>query len=130
MKNPKLFSPPKNSKAKKFVNNKRRNTQEMYNTSEWSQYRFRFLYHNPQCYACGNPSKVVDHFRAAKGDKELFEKNDNHIPLCTEHHNFVTAKFDRNEDPDTVGKLKWLNEMRTTLKITTRVKVVPYGKKS
>lgn len=128
MQKPKMFNPSRNSGAKKFVNKNRIERQDLYNNKDWTNYRFRFLHHNKQCYCCGAPSSVVDHVRAAKGDVELFEKNTNHIPLCKVCHDTVTAKFDRNETPDTVGKLKYFQENRERLNLKFSVKVIPYRK--
>lgn len=123
---PKMFSPNRHVNAKKFVPRDRQLRQDLYKSKEWVSYRFRFLHHNPKCYACPNDSAVVDHWRAAKGDIELFESNRNHIPLCKCCHDTVTALFDRNEVPDTVGKLKWLKENREKNALTFKVKVIPY----
>lgn len=102
--------------------------QQLYKTKEWTDYRFRFLHHNPICYACGDKSNVVDHLQPHKGNVPLFEKNDNHIPLCNLCHNTITGKFDRISVPDTQGKLRWIQEMRIKKAITVRVKVIPYRK--
>lgn len=59
----------------------------------------------------------------------LFEKTDNHIPLCQKDHNFVSAKFDAKH---VVGssierKIGWLNSRRVPSDewIPDKVKVLP-----
>lgn len=82
----------------------------------WERYRVRFLRENPECYACKKAAIVVDHLVPHQGDARLFEKLDNHIPLCIPCHNTVTTKFDRNYragNPVT-EKIKWLNRNRIT----------------
>lgn len=85
--------------------------------TEWRNYRAKFLAINSECYACGEPATVVDHLVPHKGDVELFKKTDNHIPLCMQHHNFVSAKFDTKY---VIGgtieeKVTWLNGMRISI---------------
>lgn len=100
---------------------------KLYETPEWKIYRVRYLKENPLCYACGNKSEVVDHVTRHRGDKFLFEKTDNHIPLCKRCHNTVTAKFDRHAgDSDrTIEKIKWLNTLRARNCIAFKVRVLP-----
>lgn len=81
---------------------------------DWERYRARFLAINPECYACAKPAVVVDHLKPHQGDQQLFEKLDNHLPLCISCHNTVTTKFDRQYragNPIT-DKIKWLNRNR------------------
>ena len=95
--------------------------------AEWDRYRFRFLHHNKDCYACSAPSKVCDHLIPAKVNKEMyFWKLDNFVPLCSSCHNFITGKFDRLAVPDTEGKMKWLQEQREIRGLNNRVKIVPF----
>lgn len=127
MKKPKQFSTRINN-SKKFVPRDRLQKQDLYKTKEWTAYRFRFLHHNPQCYCCPEKSQVVDHIVAHRGDKQLFEKNDNHLPLCKLCHDTITGLFDRKDSPDTISKLKWIKEKRELHNLKFKVKVVPYIK--
>lgn len=128
MKKPKSFTPNRNTTAKKYVSKQRSTSQGLYKDADWTKYRFRFLATNPKCYCCPAKSNVVDHLVSHKGDIELFEKNDNHIPLCNLCHNTVTGKFDRKDIPDTEGKMKWFADMRAKNNITVRIKVIRYRK--
>ena len=69
---------------------------------------------------------MVDHLFPHKGNTELFEKTDNHLPLCESCHNTVTAKFDRKGKSDELveGKIKWLNDRRTMQHDPKAVKVL------
>ncbi len=105
----------------------RQKTQAMYQTTAWQKYRTRFLQTNPECYACGAKATVVDHVTPHRGDENLFKQTDNHIPLCVEHHNKVTALFDKRRMP-VEKKIAWLNAQRhngTTEWRPKRVKVLP-----
>ena len=113
---------PKKSGAKQFNPNKK--SDEMYKKTEWVNYRKRLLEINPLCYACGRSASVVDHVVPHKGNEIMFEKLDNHIPLCAHHHNFCTASFDRHSIPKTEEKLKWLNQMRDRFDVRIRIKVL------
>lgn len=122
----KSYSPrhKRESTGRKF--NGRKAIDEMYD-SAWESYRRKFLAINPKCYACGEKADTIDHLRPHKGDKALFEKTDNHIPMCGPHHNAVTTLFDRrfksgnSIDP----KLRWLFQYRAIRGLTFRVKVLP-----
>ncbi len=110
---PKSFVPRhrKDNSTRRF--NGRAKIDAMYD-KDWERYRARFLAINKECYACGKPAQVVDHLIPHQGDIRLFEKCDNHIPLCIKDHNFVTTKFDRNYragNPVT-DKILWLNRNR------------------
>jgi 5-methylcytosine-specific restriction protein A len=93
----------------------------------WVRYRAKFLKENPRCYACGEPATVTDHLRPHQGDKGLFEKTDNHIPLCKRDHDTVTAKFDmRFKAGNSIEpKIRWLSQLRAMRGLTFRVKVLP-----
>jgi 5-methylcytosine-specific restriction enzyme A len=117
---PKQYSPRPNGKS--YVSPEREKTQAMYVTKEWRQYKFRFLHHNPLCYMCESKATVVDHIVAHKGDKILFEKLDNHLPLCVRCHNTLTAKFDRNPKTNPQEKIAYIESHRTN---TFPVKVLP-----
>lgn len=96
------------------INLKRDRLQAMYQSVEWRKFSIRFLQENPTCYACGEKSRVTDHIRPHKGDKDLFEKFGNHIPLCTTCHNTVTGKFDyKHSEGDSIeAKANWLKSER------------------
>lgn len=104
---------PKHRKVATKTFNNRKAIDKMYD-NDWQRYRAKFLAINNECYACGKPSQVVDHLIPHKGDQRLFEKLDNHIPLCTPCHNTVTTKFDRDYRPgnSVTEKIKWLNLRR------------------
>ena len=93
----------------------------------WAKYSKEFLTINQVCYSCGEKSEVTDHLTPAKGDEKLFKKLDNHIPLCAQCHNTITAKFDKKYRPGNSinQKLMWLYRNRLTNSITVRVKVLP-----
>lgn len=118
---------PKKFTGKKFttVNKEREASQSLYNKG-WTNYRFRFLHHNPKCYACGQKANLVDHIRAAKGDRSFFWKVDNYIPLCRRCHDWVTTQFDRHKVPLVEDKLRWLSEERSKRDLTTKVKITPF----
>lgn len=114
------------AKGRKY--NGRKALDDMYNNTQWREYRKRFIKHNEKCYACGKKTQVVDHLVPHKGDVSLFEKTDNHIPLCASCHNTITTLFDRNYkvgatlDP----KLRWIKSRREACDVRTSVKVLPY----
>jgi len=95
MKKPKRYS-PKLHRSKRVTKPKesRLDYSKLYD-GNWTKYRFRFLHHNPKCYACGNKSNVVDHVYTHKGDIDKFQDTSNHIALCSKCHNYITGKFDR-----------------------------------
>lgn len=115
---------PNKPKAKKFSMEKKETGRAKGYDKDWEAYRFRFLHANKRCYACGFDAKVVDHIRAHKGDKELFENTHNHIPLCISCHNFVTGRFDKYPEPKTEEKCKWLVKNREMLRVNVSVKVI------
>lgn len=122
---PKLYKPNSFKSGKSYSGSKPRNARKSGYDKDWDKYRFRFLHHNPQCYACSAKATVVDHIVAHKGDPVLFKKLDNHLPLCSPCHNHITARFDRHATPMTEEKIKYLHEQRKSLNITTKVKVLP-----
>lgn len=91
---------------------------------EWVEYRNLFLQHNPKCYACGKRATVVDHWKAHKGNMELFWKPDNFIPLCKLCHDTCTGLFDQFVVPKTEEKIAWLQKKRLENEIDIRVKIV------
>ena len=130
MKKPRLFSPSHRNNFGKNIRSPRLDETKHYKTVSWTRYRERYLRVNDKCYACGEKSEVVDHVTPHHGDIVLFEKNDNHIPLCEVCHNRVTALFDRRHRSGDLGlpKLKWLSDQRTARGLTFKVKVLPYRK--
>lgn len=119
----------RNNNHKQF--NGRKKIDDMYDYN-WEKYRLKFLAINRECYACGEYATVVDHLVPHKGDKILFEKTNNHIPLCVNCHNFVTSKFDRGYVPGSSieKKTEWLNRNRVSREDWNpqRVRVLPkYG---
>lgn len=117
---------PRHKKSPGRTFNYRKDIDNLYDRA-WEAYRTEFLKHNHQCYSCGQFATVVDHLIPHKGDIVLFQKLDNHIPLCQKCHNTVTTKFDRNF---VVGypigpKLTWIGRNRARMDVTTRVKVMP-----
>lgn len=119
MKKPKLFSPPRTSGANKFAKESR------YKKISWVEYRSVFLKHNPNCYACPERARVVDHIIAHKDNETLFWATTNFMPLCKSCHDTITANFDRYNPPKTEEKMKWVDASRYKHSITTRVKIVP-----
>ena len=68
---------------------------------------------------------MTDHLTPHKGDKDLFVKMGNHIPLCHKCHNTVTSKFDRNSrgtEEEVREKVAWLNHQRGRHEILRGVK--------
>jgi 5-methylcytosine-specific restriction endonuclease McrA len=111
-------------KPKKGVGTSQFKKKSPYNNVNWVEFRNEFLRINPRCYACGNRATVADHFVAFKGNKELFWKPDNFIPLCKLCHDTVTGYFDQFAVPKTKEKLEWLNHQRAKNEIDVRVKIV------
>lgn len=110
MQKSKKFRPNRVIGARKFDPNKARNDQ--YKTQEWTAFRFRFLHHNPKCYACHLPSAHVDHLVPARVDEEGFYRKGNHVPLCHSCHSTVTRLFDQFTPPKTQEKIEWLEKQR------------------
>lgn len=122
MKKSKLYRPNKVVGAKKF--NARKDRDALYDLS-WVKYRIRFLKVNPNCYACGAKAAVVDHLIPHKGDRDLFEKLDNHLPLCKLCHDTVTGLFDAKWSVENFEKkLYWLSSMRVKHGLVNSVKVL------
>lgn len=118
-KKPKQYKPQKTSGTKAF------RIPSWYEDPEWVAYSKRFLIHNPQCYCCPARARAVDHLIAFKKNIDLFWKVDNFIPLCSQHHNTVTANFDKFNPPKTREKLEWLSNMRLINDLCHKVKIVP-----
>jgi len=95
-----------------------------YSLPAWVEFRFKFLRKNPLCYVCNNKSVDIDHVEVHRGNKELFWKKDNVIPLCKAHHSYVTASFDKHKIQKLTQKLEWLGLMRLRNCLTRRVFVV------
>jgi len=120
---PKLFKPIRFRSKRRLTFNKTGRAKGY--DSAWEKYRRRFLYHNPNCYCCPEKATVVDHIEAHKGDKELFVKLNNHLPLCAHCHNKITGLFDRHKVQDLAGKMEWIQKQRLKFNNTRRVKVLP-----
>ena len=130
MKKAKQFKPKRPSGGKVFKGGK--NVTGMYKTTEWKTYRFRFVHHNPSCYACGTNEGFIhlDHVVAHKGDEKIFWTTTNMISLCHSCHSTVTAKFDRYTPPRTVEKMRWIEIRRKETNTTIKIKIVPLKKGS
>lgn len=124
MKRTNIFRPNKGVGSKVF--NGRAHIDALYKTPEWTEYRIRYLEINKKCYCCGRASTVVDHLKVHRGDIALFEKNDNHIPVCTECHNKITALFDRYPVQKYQEKLNWMSVSRGRNDLSFKVMVIPY----
>lgn len=96
----------------------------LYDDQEWVDYRRKFLKINPNCYACGTHSQVVDHVLAHKNDKEKFWNPTNMIPLCKMCHDYVTGNFDKHIPPKTESKMKWISWKRVETETYVKVKIV------
>jgi len=123
---PKQYKPPsRNAPGRKFDG--RKHITDLYD-EVWNKYRKRFLDENPKCYSCGERAWEVDHVVPHKGDKKLFEKLDNHIPLCTSCHSTVTALFDKKyvAGSSVTNKIRWLQNKRLQNDLFFKVKVLPY----
>lgn len=118
MKKAKLFKPP-TSTNKKFTKKR------LYDTTDWAEYRVRFISANPLCYACGQRARVVDHVISAKGNEKLFWEVTNLIPLCKSDHDFITQNFDKHIVAKTEEKMKWIERKRIETDTNVRVKIVP-----
>lgn len=108
--------------------NGRQAIDDMYDEN-WEKYRLEFLSHNPRCYSCGLEAEAVDHIIPHKGDKKLFWKEDNYIPLCHKCHNTITSLFDRHHRPgdkDISKKLRWIAANRVRFMVAFKVKVLPF----
>lgn len=137
MKKTKQFKPIRKGSGKKFelggpVDGKETGRAKGYD-GDWEKYRWRFLHHNPQCYACGKLKKkgsrhCVDHIVAHKGKIELFWDEKNYITLCKTCHAIVTGRFDKFVEPKTDKKLEWLARQREHFHVNVKVKVVSLPK--
>ena len=131
MKLPNQFKPKRSNNPKTFTptsTRPKRSSRQLGYDSKWDSYRFRFLHHNPYCYACGlegGKKLHVDHIIPHRGDPNLFWKLENMISLCHSCHSTVTQMFDCSDPPNTEGKLTWINNMRKNLNITRPSKIVP-----
>ena len=117
MKKANRFSPKRNL-------NKEFKKKRLYDDSSWSEYRNKFLAANPNCYACGQRARIVDHVISHKGDENKFWAETNMIPLCKECHDYITGKFDQFSVPKTEDKMKWIAAKRLQTETTLRVKIV------
>jgi len=119
---------PRRAISKKQFSPKKESARSKGYDKDWDKYRWRFLHYNKVCYACGDKSKVVDHIIPAKGDKDIFEATNNHMPLCTSCHNTITGKFDRYKEPKTIEKMRWIAQKRKEFGVVSKVKPIQYRK--
>ena len=119
----KFKAPHLTSGLKKFTKPK------LHDLNDWALFRVRFIAANPLCYACGQRARVVDHVETAKGNKDLFWKENNYIPLCKICHDFCTHNFDRHVVAKLEEKLKYLEARRLETGTNVRVKIVSIIKK-
>jgi 5-methylcytosine-specific restriction endonuclease McrA len=126
MEKSKRYSPLK-SGSKKFTKNRGSAREKGYD-SKWDKFRRRFLFHNPDCYACPNKALHVDHLYRLRDNPELAQTSDNFIPLCHSCHSTVTGKFDAGKIQNIEGKIKWFMEQRRIYNLTNRIKVIAYEK--
>lgn len=135
MKKPKLYKPKKLSSRKQFRSSQSKSTRRArFYGEEWNKYRRRYLHYNKHCYACGASSEHgarlhLDHLIVHRGNMELFWNETNIIPLCHHCHSVVTARFDRLDEQDLDGKLKWLKDQRKAYNNNSKVLVVSMNKK-
>lgn len=126
MKKNKTFKPKRFTSRKQFRTSHSKSTRRArFYDAKWDKYRRRFLHYNKQCYCCGQPATVVDHIQAHKTDLNLFTDVGNHMPMCHGCHSTVTGLFDRHENPDLEGKLKWIAEQRKHFNVNVKVRVLP-----
>ena len=96
----------------------------MYQNYRWRRYRDEFIKLNPFCYACGGKAEVCDHIKAHKGDWDLFEDTENHLPLCHNDHNYCTSNFDKYDVPKTKEKIEWITAKRRSSGLTRKVYIL------
>lgn len=128
MKKPNVYKKKQNSKSKKFTPKHRVERQSLYNTTDWKNYRFRFLHHNPKCYVCNAKSQIVDHIVNVAVRPDLFENPTNHLPMCKTCHSHITQKFDKGKGQRLEEKMKYIDAKRKKLGVTVKVKVIQYRK--
>lgn len=130
MKKAKLYKPKRKTGVKKF-SLKPSSTKQGFDR-EWSTFRFRYLHHNPNCYACGvhkdNAKIHIDHIITRRHKPEYFSEVTNMMPLCISCHSVVTQKFDRSCPPNTEGKMMWVESKRLETGTTVKIKVIEYKK--
>ena len=131
MDKPKQFKPAQRKEKNYFEldSNKRLTGRAKGYDKDWERYRWRFLYYNKRCYACGSKAQVVDHIVAHKGNSELFRDTKNHMPLCVGCHSVVTGRFDRKKVQNLKGKVDWIERKRRDMKCNVSIFVLPYYKK-
>lgn len=67
--------------------------------ARWRAYRKKYLEEHPLCVLCQaegrvEPSTVVDHIKAHKGDEALFWDPTNYRAVCKRHHDQRTDEGD------------------------------------
>jgi len=129
LKKPKQFKPVRQGSGKTFKWEKdgtETGRAKGYNKT-WEKYRYKFLYYNPNCYACGQKANTVDHIVAHKGNQNLFWDVTNYIPMCHSCHSRVTGMFDKFPVPKTEQKMQWIQRQRELCGVNIRVKVALFG---
>ena len=124
---PRHLRQPTKSFQPRAINLERDRDQKLHKTAEWTHFRSKFLNENPECYCCGEVSKVVDHIEPSKGRLDVFERTGNHIALCTRHHNTITGKFDARfcVGGDLAPKLNWIAHERVRNEVMSDRKFKP-----
>ena len=61
-------------------------------TAKWDAASREYRLAHPVCVLCGEPSQVVDHVRAHKGDEALFWDRTNWQALCSRCNNSKRAR--------------------------------------
>ena len=121
MKKPKIFNPRPEGFRPRVFKSQTRDWAYLYQNYRWRKYRDAFIKANPTCYACGDKSEVCDHIVPHKGNLELFENTENHLPLCSLDHNYCTANFDKFDKPKTAEKIKYLTDKRKANNLVKKV---------
>ena len=125
MQKPKTYKPVKSNN--KSFSKPRESAREKGYDSKWDKFRRRFLYHNPDCYACPHKAGHVDHLYRLRDNPQFAETSDNFIPLCHSCHSVVTGKFDSGKVQNVEGKINWFMSQRKFFNLTHRIKVIKYN---
>ena len=108
----------------KTTGNKTFTKKRLYDSTDWVEYRNKFISANPKCYACGERARIVDHVISHKGSEEKFWEPTNMIPLCKPCHDFITGTYDKHVVPKTEEKMKWIAMKRLQTETSVRVTIV------
>ncbi|TNB46528.1 HNH endonuclease [Martelella lutilitoris] len=86
------------SKARKArFDRKRPSARQRGYTRQWERESKAFLADYPVCVRCGEPSELVDHIKAHKGNQQLFWDRTNWQPLCHHCHNSAKQSEERRK---------------------------------